>query len=106
MLEISWHLPLDPKSAEVPRVMQEVGTESQRYHDLIESLSNEKEQLEKETKQALKFQDALHALEEWLPKVEEAVAAQEPISSDPEVVKQQLQQAEVGGGFYALILAS
>lgn len=88
---------MDPKSAEVPRVKQEVEAVSKRYHDLLDSLNNEKEQLEKETERALKFQDALRNLEEWLPRVEEAVAAQEPISSDPEVVKQQLQQAEVSG---------
>lgn len=86
---------LDPKSAEVPRVKKEVEDVSNRYHDLLESLSNEKEKLEKETEKALKFQDALRNLEEWLPRVEEALAAQDPISSDPEVVKQQLQQAEV-----------
>ena len=88
---------LDPKSSEVPRVKHEVEAVCKRYNDLLESLNNEKEQLEKETEKALKFQDALRNLEEWLPKVEEAVVAQEPISSDPEVVKQQLQQAEVSG---------
>lgn len=86
---------MDPKSAEVPRVNQEVDSVTKRYNHLLENLNNEKDQLEKETEKALKFQDALHNLEEWLPRVEEAVAAQEPISSDPEVVKQQLQQAEV-----------
>lgn len=86
---------MDPKSAEVPHVKQEVEGVSKRYHDLLESLRNEKGELEKETEKALKFQDALRKLEEWLPSVEDAVAAQEPISSDPEVVKQQLQQAEV-----------
>ena len=86
---------MDSKSPEVPRVKQEVEGVSKRYHDLLENLGSEKDKLEKETEKALKFQDALHSLEEWLPRVEEAVAAQEPISSDPEVVKQQLQQAEV-----------
>ncbi|KAJ7387741.1 hypothetical protein OS493_001084 [Desmophyllum pertusum] len=85
---------MDPKSAEAPRVKQEVEAVYKRYNDLLESLDNEKDQLEKETEKALKFQDALRNLEEWLPRVEDAVAAQEPISSDPEVVKQQLQQAE------------
>lgn len=55
---------MDPKSAEVPRVKQEVDAVSKRYNDLLESLNNEKEQLEKETEKALKFQDALHNLEE------------------------------------------
>lgn len=90
---------MDPKSADVPRVNQEVDAVTRRYNDLLENLNNEKDQLEKETEKALKFQDALHNLEEWLPRVEEAVAAQEPISSDPEVVKQQLQQAEVSDNF-------
>ena len=88
---------LDPKSAEVPRVRQEVDTLSKRYQDLLESLNQEKKQLESGTGKALRFQDALRTLEEWLPRVEEAVAAQEPISSDSEVVKEQLQQAEVSG---------
>lgn len=90
---------MDPKSPEVPRVNQEVDAMTRRYNQLLENLNNEKDQLEKETEKALKFQDALHNLEEWLPSVEEAVAAQEPISSDPEVVKQQLQQAEVSDVF-------
>ena len=90
---------MDPKSAEVPRVKHEVDAVSRRYNDLLESLNNENDQLERETEKALKFQDALHNLDEWLPRVEEAVAAQEPISSDPEVVKQQLQQAEVSDIF-------
>lgn len=88
---------LDPKSAEVPRVKQEVDTLSKRYQDLLESLNQEKQQLERGTEKALGFQDALRTLEEWLPRVEEAVAAQEPISSDSEVVKEQLQHAEVSG---------
>ena len=91
---------MDPKSAEVPRVNQEVEAVARRYNQLLENLSNEKDQLEKETEKALKFQDAVHNLEEWLPRVEEAMAAQEPISSDPEVVKQQLQQAEVSDIFF------
>lgn len=86
---------LDPKSAEAPRVKKEVDSELKRYHELLENLNKEKDKLEKETTKALKFQDALHNLEEWLPSVEEAVAAQEPISSDPEIVKNQLQRAEV-----------
>ena len=86
---------LDPKSSEVPRVKQELDSVLKRYHELLENLNKEKDQLEKETTKALKFQDALHSLEEWLPSVEEAVAAQEPISSDPEVVKNQLERAEV-----------
>lgn len=86
---------LDPKSAEVPRVKKEMDSVLKRYHELLENLNKEKDQLEKETTKALKFQDVLHNLEEWLPNVEEAVAAQEPISSDPEVVKNQLQRAEV-----------
>ena len=86
---------LDPKSSELPRVKKEVDSVSKRYRDLLESLDHEKDQLEEETAKALKFQDALRKLEEWLPSVEEAVAAQQPISSDPEVVKQQLQRAEV-----------
>lgn len=86
---------MDSRSPEVPRVKQEVEGVSKRYHDLLENLGSERDKLEKETEKALKFQDALHSLEEWLPRVEEAVAAQEPISSDPEVVKHQLQQAEV-----------
>lgn len=86
---------LDPKSAEVPRVKQEVDTLSKRYQDLLESLNQEKQQLERGTEKALRFQDALRTLEDWLPRVEEAVAAQEPISSDLEVVKEQLQHAEV-----------
>ena len=90
---------MDPKSPEAPRVNQEVDAVTRRYNQLLENLNNEKDQLEKETEKALKFQDALHNLEEWLPSVEEAVAAQEPISSDPEVVKQQLQQAEVSDVF-------
>lgn len=90
---------MDPKSADVPRVNQEVDAVSRRYNDLLENLNNEKDQLEKETEKALKFQDALHNLEEWLPRIEEAAASQEPISSDPEVVKQQLQQAEVSDIF-------
>ena len=94
---------MDPKSSEVPRVNHEVEAVCQRYKDLLESLNNEKEQVEKETEKALKFQDALRNLEEWLPKVEEAVGAQEPISSDPEVVKQQLHQAEVGGVFLVML---
>lgn len=86
---------LDPKSSEVPRVKKELDSVLKRYHELLENLNKEKDQLEKETTKALKFQDALHSLEEWLPSVEEAVAAQEPISSDPEVVKNQLERAEV-----------
>ena len=83
------------KSPAATHVKQEMQAVNQRYQDLLDALTNRKANLENDLVQANKFHDALHDLEERLPEVQEAVSAQEPISSDPEVVKQQLQQAEV-----------
>ena len=86
------------KSPAAALLNQEVQAVEQRYRDALDALTNRKAQLENDVVQAEKFNDALSSLEESLPGLQEAVSAQEPISSDPEVVKEQLEQTEVTRG--------
>ena len=86
---------MDERSPAAALVKQEMQSVNQRYQDLLNALTSRKARLENDLVQASKFHNALHDLEEWLPEVQETVSVQEPISSDPEVFKQQLQQAEV-----------
>ena len=86
---------LDDKSPDHARVKQELLAVDQKNKNLVDELVKRKAKLEKDLEQADKFHDALQALEDWIPSAQEQVAAQEPVSSDPETVKNQLQQAEV-----------
>lgn len=86
---------LDEKSPDHARVKQELQAVDQKNKDLVDALNDYKAKLEKDLQQAEKFHDAVKTLEDWIPTAQERVAAQEPVSSDPQTVKDQLQQTEV-----------
>ena len=86
---------LDPKSLDVARLKHDERCLAQRHTNLQEDIKASKTRLESEVERATKFHDALSDLFEWLGNMQETVTAQDPISSDPELVKQQLQEAEV-----------
>lgn len=86
---------LGDKSPKAAEVKDNVDALADKYKDLKAKLNDHKKKVDEEIKMAEKFNDALQDLEEKLPDIQEAVAAQEAISSDPDVVKKQLQDSEV-----------
>ena len=90
---------LNEKSPAAALVNHETQLVSQRYHDLCQALEARKAILERDMVRAHQFYETLRELEQWLPRLEEAVSSQEPISSHLLVVERQLARAEVTGPF-------
>ena len=87
---------VDEKAPHATHVKAEVSEADQKQKDLIDKLKARKVNLEEDVKHARVFQGSLAELEAWLPEAEERVSAQQPISTDPETVRKQLEQAQVG----------
>ena len=87
---------VDEKTPHATQVRAEVSQADQKQKDLIEKLNARKANLEEDVKHARVFQGSLADLEAWLPEAEERVSAQQPISTDPETVRKQLEEAQVG----------
>lgn len=87
---------VDEKTPHATQVKEEVSQADQKQKDLIEKLNARKANLEEDVKHARVFQGSLADLEAWLPEAEERVSAQQPISTDPETVRKQLEEAQVG----------
>ena len=87
---------VDEKTPHATQVKEEVSQADQKQKDLIEKLNARKTNLEEDVKHARVFQGSLADLEAWLPEAEERVSAQQPISTDPETVRKQLEEAQVG----------
>lgn len=94
---------VDEKTPHATQVREEVSQADQKQKDLIEKLNARKANLEEDVKHARVFQGSLAELEAWLPEVEERVSAQQPISTDPETVRKQLEDAQVGSNVNELL---
>ena len=95
---------VDEKTPHATQVRGEVSQADQKQKDLIEKLNARKVNLEEDVKHARVFQGSLADLEAWLPEAEERVSAQQPISTDPETVRKQLEDAQVGSNVNDLLL--
>lgn len=87
---------VDEKTPHAAQVKAEVSQADQKQKELIEKLNARKINLEEDVKHARVFQGSLADIEAWLPEAEERVSAQQPISTDPETVRKQLEEAQVG----------
>lgn len=87
---------VDEKTPHATQVKADVSQADQKQKDLIDKLNARKANLEEDVKHARVFQGSLADLEAWLPEAEERVSAQQPISTDPETVRIQLEEAQVG----------
>ena len=87
---------VDEKTPEAQRVKHEVGDVEDKYADYLEKLKARKAKLEDDVTNAKEFQEALQELEAWLPEATENIAVLQPISTEPETVKKQLEELEVG----------
>lgn len=87
---------VDEKTPHATQVKADVSQADQKQKDLIDKLNARKANLEEDVKHARVFQGSLADLEAWLPEAEERVSAQQPISTDPETVRKQLEDAQVG----------
>lgn len=95
---------VDEKTPHATQVREEVSQADQKQKDLIEKLNARKANLEEDVQHARVFQGSLADLEAWLPEAEERVSAQQPISTDPETVRKQLEEAQVGSNITDLLL--
>ena len=86
---------LGPKSLDLSRVKHDVEYLTQRHKNIQEDLQGIRVKLEKDVETATQFCDTLDNLNEWFVNMQEAVASQEPISGDLQIVRKQLQQVEV-----------
>lgn len=86
---------VDEKTPSATQVKAEVSQADQKNKDLIDKLNARKANLEEDVKHARVFQGSLAEIEAWLPEATERVSAQQPISTDPEMVKKQLEEAQV-----------
>ena len=86
---------VDEKTPRATQVRAEVSQADQKNKDLIDKLNARKANVEEDVKHARVFQGSLAKLEAWLPEANERISAQQPISTDPETVRKQLQEAQV-----------
>lgn len=91
---------VDEKTPHAAQVKAEVSQADQKQKELIEKLNARKINLEEDVKHARVFQGSLADIEAWLPEAEERVSAQQPISTDPETVRKQLEEAQVGWSIF------
>ena len=91
---------VDEKTPHAAQVKAEVSQADQQQKELIEKLNARKNDLEEDVKHARVFQGSLADIEAWLPEAEERVSAQQPISTDPETVRKQLEEAQVGWSIF------
>lgn len=91
---------VDEKTPHAAQVKAEVSQADQKQKELIEKLNARKINLEEGVKHARVFQGSLADIEAWLPEAEERVSAQQPISTDPETVRKQLEEAQVGWSIF------
>lgn len=86
---------VDDKSPDAVRVKNDVNNVNHRYDDVIAKLEDRKVRLEDDVTNAKEFNESMQDLEDWLPGIQERVAMQEPISTEPETVRAQLEEAQV-----------
>ena len=86
---------VDEKTPPASQVRAEVSQADQKNKDLIDKLNARKINLEEVMKHARVFQGSLAEIEVWLPEATERASAQQPISTDPETVRKQLEDAQV-----------
>ena len=86
---------VDERSPDAVSVKKEVSDTDEKYKDLLHRLKDRKDKIQENIGNARVFQDSLHEFEAWLPEMTERVAAQKPISIEPETVKRQLEEAQV-----------
>ena len=86
---------VDSQSPDVPELRQEVHSIPEQYADLKAQLAEQKRQLEKLILNANMFQTEIRELELWINEASQNTSVQEPISTNPAVVRRRLEQIEV-----------
>lgn len=86
---------VDEKTPKATQVRTNVSQAEQKNKELIDKLNAYKINLEEDVRHARVFQDSLAEIEAWLPLAADYISAQQPISTDSETVRKQLQEAQV-----------
>lgn len=77
-------------------ITDKVSELSSKYADLQDKLKAREEQLAEEVGKASEFNDKVKELDDWLDGAKNQLANVGPIGTDPEAVKKQLEDLEVG----------
>lgn len=87
---------VDEKTPPATQVKAEVSQTDQKNKELIDKLRARKANLEEDVESARVFQGSLAEIETWLPEANQTVSSQQPISTAPEALRNQLEEAQVG----------
>ncbi|EDO29908.1 predicted protein [Nematostella vectensis] len=82
-------------SGDPSTVQEELAAVTQKYHDLLNIANAREEELEKAVSQGGKLRDMLHKVEVWIEVTEEIVEVWEPVKTDPDVARKQLDAAKL-----------
>mgnify|MGYP001793813857 CR=1 FL=1 len=86
---------VDEKTPEAQMVKHEISDVGDKYKDYVDKLKERKSKLQDDISNAEEFQKAVQELESWLPVATENIASLQPISTEPDTVKKQLEDLEV-----------
>ena len=75
-------------------VKEQLVSTNGKFKDLPTRLSDRQKELEKALEDTLQFNSSLAEIEQWLPETVETVEALEPVSSEPENLKEQIRETE------------
>jgi len=75
-------------------VKEQLVNTNNKSKDLPARLSDRQKELEKTLEATLKFNSSLEEIEQWLPETVETVDVLEPVSSEPEKLKEQIRETD------------
>lgn len=67
----------------------------EKYQELLDKAKAKEEELEKAVNQGGKLKNIIIEIEEWIIEIEEVVEIWEPVSTDPDTAKKQLDDVKV-----------
>ena len=83
------------ESSERADVHEKTRVLPQRFAELSERIAQKQAKVQEDVQHGAAFRVAVKDLEEWLPQVNDRVEAQKLVSSDPDVVRAQLDDLQV-----------
>ena len=87
---------VDEKCQPATQFKAKVSQADQKNKDLIDKLNIRKANLEEDVETARVFQGSLAEVEAWLPEANKRVSSQQPIGTEPDALRKQLEEAQVG----------
>ncbi|XP_035657737.1 microtubule-actin cross-linking factor 1-like [Branchiostoma floridae] len=86
---------MDADAAKASPIGQQMAAVNQKWEELTGQLKGREDKIAASMEEGQKFSDATKELSDWLPEVTDKLNGQLPVSSQPDVVKEQMEQAKV-----------